>query len=230
MARMGVVANIQPSFVVTDAAFARQRLPEGVQQYSYIWKTLLDRGVRCAGGSDAPVETCRPLQGIHDAIYRRGDASCEDSVYHPDQCLTLAQAIDLYTQGGAYAAGREDRSGLIREGYDADLVVIDPSLLTDTALLAKGAVQQLWVAGEKKYDAAEAAEGGAEAGDQVERVLGGPYQPGKNGPRTPLAVWAAPKLPHGLICGGRCQVVACWQPPPVLCMLCAEDGPWEGGA
>lgn len=38
MARMGVVANIQPSFVGTDAKWVRQRLDPDVQQTSYCWK------------------------------------------------------------------------------------------------------------------------------------------------------------------------------------------------
>jgi predicted amidohydrolase YtcJ len=65
MAASGVVANIQPSFTLTDAAFARARLPAGLQAYAYIWKGLLAAGVRCAGGSDAPVETPNPLRGMH---------------------------------------------------------------------------------------------------------------------------------------------------------------------
>ncbi|RHY08051.1 hypothetical protein DYB25_006681, partial [Aphanomyces astaci] len=35
MAALNVVANIQPSFVVTDAAFAAKRLPPALLPYSY---------------------------------------------------------------------------------------------------------------------------------------------------------------------------------------------------
>jgi predicted amidohydrolase YtcJ len=38
MARLGAVANIQPSFVGTDCKWVRQRIDPQVQQTSYCWK------------------------------------------------------------------------------------------------------------------------------------------------------------------------------------------------
>lgn len=74
-----------------------------------MWKTLLEEGIPCAGGSDAPVELPTPLIGMHDAIFRRGVDADDSDAYKPEQCLTFAQALDLYTVGGAYACGDEDR-------------------------------------------------------------------------------------------------------------------------
>ena len=71
MARLGVVANVQPSFVPTDARFVERRLPAAVHPTSYCWRSLLAAGVWCAGGSDAPVELPRPLLGMHDLMVRR---------------------------------------------------------------------------------------------------------------------------------------------------------------
>ena len=70
MAALGVVANIQPSFVATDARFVSQRLAASVHRTSYCWRSLLAAGVWCAGGSDAPVELPWPLLGMHDAMAR----------------------------------------------------------------------------------------------------------------------------------------------------------------
>ena len=70
MAALGVVANIQPSFVPTDARFVSQRLAASVHRTSYAWRSLLAAGVWCAGGSDAPVELPWPLLGMHDAMAR----------------------------------------------------------------------------------------------------------------------------------------------------------------
>jgi predicted amidohydrolase YtcJ len=44
--------------------------------------------------------------------------------------LTIDEAIRGYTQGPAYAAGMEDRLGMIAPGYLADLVVLDRDLYT----------------------------------------------------------------------------------------------------
>jgi len=265
MATMGVIANIQPSFVITDAAFAIKRLPPHLIPHSYIWKTLLESGVACAGGSDAPVETCRPLQGICDAMYRRSNTNThtneqsEEAAYLPEQCLTLSEAIDLYTKGGAWAAGVEDRSGIIKEQYEADFVVLDKAVLADPSVrLAAADVEQVWVAGVKRWDMTSRSGGNSNSNSnsnsnidndqahniekadtnededgqehstrkqQQELVLGGPYQPGKNGPRTRKSNkaggkdilissddgWDSIKIPHEVACGGGgrcCSTVA----------------------
>ena len=47
MARLGVVANIQPSFVPTDMRWVSLRLGQAHLKYSYAWRTLLHaRGER----------------------------------------------------------------------------------------------------------------------------------------------------------------------------------------
>jgi hypothetical protein len=116
MARLGVVANVQPSFVKTDAQWVRKRIHPSSWPFAYCWKTLLERGVVVAGGSDAPVEHCSPLRGIHDAMSR--------DEFRPEEALTFAEALAIYTLNGAYAAGLEARQGAIAVGMDADFVVL----------------------------------------------------------------------------------------------------------
>ena len=57
MSKLGVICDIQPSFVGTDSAWVRKRLPGKIHKTSYCWKTLMRKGIVCAGGSDAPIET-----------------------------------------------------------------------------------------------------------------------------------------------------------------------------
>jgi len=95
-------------------------------QYSYAWKTLLDYGVKLSFGSDAPVDSPNPFWGIHAAVTRqRRDGSPDNNGWHSEQKLTVEQALHGYTQGAAYAAGMEDRLGMLAPGYLADLIVID---------------------------------------------------------------------------------------------------------
>ena len=123
MERMQCIANIQPQFVVTDAPFARTRLPARIQEHAYVWKTLLDAGIPCAGGSDAPVEVPAPLMGMHDAIFRRSAGAEPSDAYKPEQALSFEQALDIceYRHGlsprcrsdaETVAANRHDRSGV----------------------------------------------------------------------------------------------------------------------
>ena len=40
----GVIANIQPQFVPTDARWLQQLLPQQLADYAYSWKSLFDKG------------------------------------------------------------------------------------------------------------------------------------------------------------------------------------------
>lgn len=68
MADMGVVACIQPSFAVSDAVTARERLGEKRAAGSYRWDALLAAGVPVIGGSDFPIEAMEPLVGLQHLV------------------------------------------------------------------------------------------------------------------------------------------------------------------
>ena len=93
----GAIADVQPSFVPTDADRAMKRIAPSALQWSYAWRTLLESGVHCAGSSDAPVETCDPLVGIRDAMFRRYslDGGSGSAVFRQEETLTFAQALHL---------------------------------------------------------------------------------------------------------------------------------------
>lgn len=65
MMDMGVVACIQPSFAVSDAATAKRALGERMAT-AYRWSALLDAGVRVITGSDFPIESLDPHVGLRD--------------------------------------------------------------------------------------------------------------------------------------------------------------------
>lgn len=152
MQQQGVIANIQPSFVITDATIVRKRLPEAVLPYSYCWKTLIDRGVTCAGGSDAPIETCNPFQGIFDAMFRH-KPNDPASVFLQEEQLSFEQALRLYTINGAFAATEEARLGQLAPGFLADFVVLHKDISSDSsALLTPNLVQSVWINGNRTYE------------------------------------------------------------------------------
>ena len=101
MAECELVANIQPQFVVTDSRWVDEKVSKDLLPSSYAWKTLAQKGIRLAGGSDAPVEVPNPLAGIHAAMYRpmynkSGDKKKFES-WMPQECLSKEQAFALYT-------------------------------------------------------------------------------------------------------------------------------------
>jgi hypothetical protein len=152
MQRLGAIASIQPQFVTTDSRWLSEHLHPQLMQFAYAWKSLLDKGIVCAGSSDAPGESPKPLIGIYDAIYRPVGERTEQNrqQFKPEECLTVRQAIDLYTLGGAYAAMQEHRLGRLLPGYQADFIVLDKDVCSRPRDLLTAKVLQVWIAGQRK--------------------------------------------------------------------------------
>jgi predicted amidohydrolase YtcJ len=119
MAKIGVIASMQPIHAVADRELADAMWPS-VTQHAYAWRALERAGVRLAFGSDAPVETADPLAGIEAATAWRKKAK-----WLPELALTSASALRAYTSGAAYAAGMEDEVGVLRPGKLCDVTVVE---------------------------------------------------------------------------------------------------------
>ncbi len=130
MARLGVVASVQPFHAVVDRDMA-ERFWGTRHHRSYAYQTMRQAGISLALGSDVPVDTCDPLRVLHAAVTRRDDQTPDRSPWLPEQALTLAQALWGYTVGAAYAGGQEAHQGSLAPGKLADLVVLgeDPFAL-----------------------------------------------------------------------------------------------------
>jgi predicted amidohydrolase YtcJ len=126
MARLGVIASMQPIHAVADREVADSQWPE-VTKHAYAWRALERAGVRLAFGSDAPVEPADPLAGIDAATTWRRQAK-----WHPELALTRASALRAYTSGAAYAAGMENELGALRPGKLCDLTVVDDGRVVAT--------------------------------------------------------------------------------------------------
>jgi predicted amidohydrolase YtcJ len=86
---------------------------------------MLEAGVKLAFGSDAPVSDPNPFLGIHAAVTRcRLDGSPEGG-WHPEQRLTVAEAVWAYSMGPALVTARQGDLGSLSPGKLADLVVPD---------------------------------------------------------------------------------------------------------
>jgi predicted amidohydrolase YtcJ len=124
--QLGVIASMQPNHLLTDMAWAEQRLGHERARYSYAWKSFLDHGVPLAFGTDYPVEPITPFRGIYAAVTRENEAGTQS--YFPEEKLTIAQALYAYTQGSAYAEFSESYKGTLVPGMVADFVVLDRDL------------------------------------------------------------------------------------------------------
>ncbi|QQK81140.1 amidohydrolase [Salicibibacter cibi] len=124
MQQLAVVLDLQPRFAVSDFPWVKKLLGRERLSYSYAWKTLLQHGLACAGGSDAPIEPPAPLLGLHAAMTRRKPEETHAG-FLPDEKLSAFEAVQLYTQGSAKASGNDAHYGWIIPGYRADFTVLD---------------------------------------------------------------------------------------------------------
>lgn len=151
MKRLPVITDIQPSFVASDFPWVMERIGDPGERLVYAWRTLLEQGIPCAGGSDAPIEKVSPLEGIHAAVTRT--KPFQDTVYGEKERLNMYEAIALYTRGSAYAGGHESDRGMIEKGYAADFTILrrDP-FHEDPDVLLQDIVQMTVVNGNVVYE------------------------------------------------------------------------------
>lgn len=121
----GVVADIQPVFLRTDGHWYARRVGPERAATSYAWKAILDLGIPACGGSDCPVEPLNPLWGIFCAVTRQDLGGYPPGGWQPEQRLTVAQALHLFTAGAAHATFEEGFRGTLAPGLAADLTVLD---------------------------------------------------------------------------------------------------------
>ena len=123
---LGAVANIQPLWAAHEPQMDELTIPFlGPQRalWQYPFGALLRSGATLAAGSDWPVSSPDPLQGIHVAV-NRVEPGGAGPVFLPGERLDLAAAVTAYTAGSAYA-NHLDETGRIAAGALADLVVLD---------------------------------------------------------------------------------------------------------
>jgi predicted amidohydrolase YtcJ len=137
-ARLGVIASVQPYHAVDDGRWAERRIgPERIKT-TYAFRTFLNHGVRLALGTDWDVAPLNPLLTIYAAVTRATLDGKNPDGWIPEQKLNVAEALQAYTTGSAYAEFQEKDKGSITPGKLADMVIlsddifsIDPKLIRE---------------------------------------------------------------------------------------------------
>jgi predicted amidohydrolase YtcJ len=126
---LGVIASMQPYHAIDDGRWAEGRIGAKRCASSYAFRSLLDAGARLAFGSDWSVAPLDPILGIDAAVNRRTLDDKHPKGWFPEQKISVAEAVEAYTLGSAYAAGQEKERGSLGVGKFADLVVLSRDIL-----------------------------------------------------------------------------------------------------
>jgi predicted amidohydrolase YtcJ len=151
-AQLGVILSMQPPHAVEDKEWAEQRLGPDRIRGAYAWRTLRGNGATLVFNADNPGSDHSIFYGIHAALTRRGKDFQPPGGWYPEEALNIDEVIRAYTRWAAYAGFREQHTGVIREGYWADLTVmdIDPFVLSenDPGAILQGRILMTIVDGE----------------------------------------------------------------------------------
>ena len=130
MARLGVVASMQPTHATSDMPWAGDRVGPRRLQGAYAWRKVLDAHGRLALGSDFPVESADPRLGLYAAITRQDLAGNPPGGWMPGERLTREEALRGFTLDAAWSLFLEKEVGSLEVGKRADLVVFAQDPMT----------------------------------------------------------------------------------------------------
>jgi predicted amidohydrolase YtcJ len=138
--RLGAIVVQNPTHLTLDLV---PSLGPGRAAAAQPLRSLLDAGVRLAFGSDAAQPN--PFVDLFFAVVHP---------FHPDEALTMEQAVTAYTRGSATAEFQEWQKGTLKPGYLADLAVLSQDIFTIPPPAVPGTVSLLTlVGGEIVWDA-----------------------------------------------------------------------------
>jgi predicted amidohydrolase YtcJ len=128
-AELGVIAAVQPTHATSDMPWAEDRLGHDRIRGAYAWRRLVEAGARLALGSDAPVESIRPILGFYAAVTRQDVDGNPSGGWRAEEVLTREEALRGFTIDAAYAGFMEDEVGSLEVGKRADFVILSRDIM-----------------------------------------------------------------------------------------------------
>lgn len=149
--RLGIIASMQPVHATDDMNMAEDRIGTERIKGAYAWRTLIDQGTHLPSGSDFPVSSENPFDGLHAAVTRTDREGRPAGGWHPEQAMTPVEALRSFTLEPAHAAHQEHVLGTLEPGKWGDFVLTDtdPFDLPSGRAVWQTKVLQTWVAGKR---------------------------------------------------------------------------------
>jgi len=110
--------------------------------------------VRLAFGTDWDVAPLNPMLGLYAAVTRATLDGKNPNGWFPEQKLTVAEAVEAYTMGSAYAEFQDKEKGSIAVGKLADMVILSDDIFKiDPVKIRDVKVLKTFVGGKVTWDA-----------------------------------------------------------------------------
>ena len=129
-AQLHVIASVQPYHAIDDGRFAEAHIGHDRATRTYAFRTFLNHGVRLAFGTDWEVAPLDPILTVYAAVTRATLDGKNPNGWFPEQKLSVAEAIEAYTMGSAYAEFQEKEKGSITPGKLADMVLLSDDIFS----------------------------------------------------------------------------------------------------
>lgn len=142
--KLGIIASMQPNFEYFWGGPKKMYAARIGNKWRETnrFRTILDAGMKIAGGSDANVTPPDPILGIHSAVN------------HPnrEERISIHEALKMMTIDAAYAAFKENNYGTLSAGKEANFVVLDKDIIKSRKdIINSVQVMQTWYKGKKVF-------------------------------------------------------------------------------
>lgn len=134
--RMQAIAEITPYHLMREKGSIDHKLGPQRAQTAFAWRSMIDHGLRLNIVSDWPGSFDRgnlapldPMQNLYYALTRQDLDGNPPGGWHPEQSLTIEEAIRAYTINPAFTSHEDAIKGSITEGKLADLIVLSDNIL-----------------------------------------------------------------------------------------------------
>lgn len=126
--RMNILAYVQPIFIHYDHHIVEDRVGYDLASTSYAFKTMMDKDIVVALGTDCPVEPLKTMPNLYCAVTRQDLKGEPKDGWFSNERLSVYEALKGYITNGAYASFEEEKKGKIQVGMMADITVLNQNL------------------------------------------------------------------------------------------------------
>jgi len=159
--KLGLVADVTSDQLLLYSTNLDEALGLARSANAFAWRRMVDSDVTVNLVSDFPgafnkshVAQIDPLRNMYAAVTRKGDDGEQSVPFHPDQAITVDEALLAYTANPAYSSHEEDVKGSITPGKLADLVVLSEDIRAGgPEVLLRATVEQTYLGGRLVYAA-----------------------------------------------------------------------------